>query len=326
MAGVNYEEIIQVFKKEGVVAVPIFSGDEVARIREELHASLEIDHAAALGGDAATLERLGGARMKSKAANLFADDWKFRVVADDRVLAVAGALMAATFGPGDLPGYEHPLGRGDDIRLYLDRCQYRLPDHVRGEGGLGLHLDRNPKDPYFLHSDGKNKTTKHASGLLKFRPIQSFISLTDQYGSESGGLRVVRGFHKEIDDYFARSSEDLGSAKGGEFFRMDSKIHASLWKRAAPVDAPAGSIVFWDNRLAHATCEKLTSHDSREVLYTAYVPSNELNRKYIQMQLENLRRGLAPPAYNSTSKEPCHCGIDFGALTMRQKEVLGLLD
>lgn len=128
---------------------------------------------------------------------------------------------------------------------------------MRAEGGLGLHLDRNPVDPYLFNCKKK---------MVKWRPIQSWIALTDQFGCNCGGLRVVRGFHKEcviffdsvltsfrIEQYFGRvDRSSLGSEEaltsGGEFFRLNPNSHANLWKRLEPVNAPAGSIVLWDNR------------------------------------------------------------------------------
>lgn len=89
---------------------------------------------------------------------------------------------------GKTKGFEHPFGPTSDLLLFLDGCQYRLPDSIRAEGGLGLHLDRNPVDPFLDHCKKK---------MSKWRPIQSWIALTDQFGCDCGGLRVVRGFHKE---------------------------------------------------------------------------------------------------------------------------------
>lgn len=315
---INLDEIISIFKNEGFVVMPIFSSKQVKAMRRDFHLSLGIDHQLALAGNPDTLSHLSGARMKSCAKNIYAPRWKLNAVTDDRILRVAEALIKTTFGPGNIEGFTHPLGKGDDIRLFLDRTHYRLPDHVRNEGGLGLHLDRNPYDPYFLN-------TKNFK-LIKFRPIQSFISLVDQFNCESGGLRVVRAFHKEIDEYFERSSQDLNSNDGGEFFRLDYKKHAQLWKRLEPVDVPAGSIVFWDNRLPHSTAEKLTSSDSREVLFTSYLPSNEINCNYAKLQLEYIKQNLVPPAFNKGSKDYIYYDLDLDLLSERQREILGFND
>ena len=80
---------------------------------------------------------------------------------------------------------------------------------MRPEGGLNLHLDRNPHDPYLEKS----------TGLSKWLPIQAIVCLTDHYDGDSGGLKVVPGFHKEIVKYFHESGK-ASSCSSGEFYRL----------------------------------------------------------------------------------------------------------
>lgn len=95
-------------------------------------------------------------------------------------------LINATYSSGSEPGFTHPFGHSNDVLPFIDHVAYRLPDHIMAEGGLSLHIDRNPHRPF--------------SGQY-FRPIQSWIALTDHYGGESGGLLVVPGFHLEYDNF-----------------------------------------------------------------------------------------------------------------------------
>ena len=97
--------------------------------------------------------------------------------------------MLNTFSSSIENKFERPLGFSDDVLPCIDRICYRLPDHIRREGGLGLHIDRNPYHPY--------KTDR-------FRPIHSFISLTDHYDFQSGGLQLIDKFHNEYDEYFCK--------------------------------------------------------------------------------------------------------------------------
>lgn len=339
------EAFILEYKQEGYVVVPIFTAEEVSELRRNFHESLGVDHEALLSaGESAAdlaLKTVGGPRVKSKAAMVYAPQWKLNACTDARLLSFVRRLQAATFGPADVPQFSHPFGRSDDVVLFLDCAQYRLPDTIRAEGGLGLHLDRNPTDPYLLNispkqpAKGGKRNTKpvskrgsasSTSALTKFRPIQSFIALTDQYGSESGGLRVVPGFHKEHDQYFRNGAKDEESLKHGEFFRFDATTHATLWSRAIPVDVAAGSVVFWDNRLPHSTAQKLTSFDTREILYTAYLPSIPLNLSYAAQQLIAIRNKEPPPAFQSGSRskfgsQPQYFE-DETALTPEQKKLL----
>jgi hypothetical protein len=57
------------------------------------------------------------------------------------------------------------------IDVILQSCNsIAIKDVVHSEGGLSLHLDRNPLDPYLLLS----------GGLEKWRPIQGFVCLTGE--------------------------------------------------------------------------------------------------------------------------------------------------
>lgn len=202
----------------------------------------------------------------------------------DKVYTCMKELMANTYLNGKINGFEHPFGQSDDILALIDRCCWRLPDVIRREGGLELHLDRNPIDPY--------------SNLKSWRPIQAFVCLTDHFGDQYGGLKVVKGFHNEIDDYFAKNKEEISN--GGPFHRLHSKSHYSLSKRLESVIAPKGSLVCWDNRLPHATSHILAGSDTREVVYVGWLPDVELNRKYCQEQLSNIRNDIFDKNWKET--------------------------
>jgi len=198
---------------------------------------------------------------------------------------------------------------------YIDRVCWRLPDNIKSEGGLSCHLDRNPYDPYLMKS----------GSLKKWRPIQAFVSLTDQYGTNSGGLKVVKGFHHKIDEYFNKNMKD-DTNKGGEFYRLNSKSHALLAKNLCPIDAPKGSLVCWDNRLPHATCQLLDGYDTREVIYVGWLPNIELNKKYCAQQLENIRLNRPPPAYIDDDKQNSDKNWSENELTDKQKKMLAIVD
>lgn len=133
----------------------------------------------------------------------------------------------------------------------------------------------------------------------------------------------MSGFHKRIDTYFTGKA----SEGGGEFFRMNNPQHDSLQKACQPVVAPAGSMVFWDNRLPHATASKLAGHDTREVVYTGFLPDVPLNRVYISKQLAAMRANKPPPAYEEHNKaEKCDRNWVDTQLTSEQKDLLGYSD
>lgn len=254
------EEHLEHFKTYGYVVVPIFSEEEVQKIRASFHKTLlshGIDHDAILSGAVTPPDAI---RSKSTVCDIRDEPWKIAAEQDPRIKSLYKFIMDRTFATGVTPGYEHPLGASDKLIHYIDRLCYRLPDHIRSEGGLKLHIDRNPYYPY--------------SGCTKFRPIQSFISLVDHYGHKSGGLQLVPKFHLEYDTYFKALdvSKHIGEPSGGEFYRMHDKTHDKVRSRLETISVPAGAVVLWDNRLPHATCELFESDDSREVLYFAYLP------------------------------------------------------
>ena len=99
------------------------------------------------------------------------------------------------------------------------------------------------------------------------------------------------------------SSDKSKIVKGGEFFRMNGKKHFNLTKQCRAINAPRGSLICWDNRIPHATCQKLTSKDTKEVVYTGFLPDVKLNRKYIKKQQENLQKNIPPPGYITNNKK-----------------------
>jgi ectoine hydroxylase-related dioxygenase (phytanoyl-CoA dioxygenase family) len=285
------EEDCENFKRYGFVVVEnVLTPAEVDAARQHLHdnvhAETGIYHQGENWSDV-------GARLKGPGMKMYYSRWKLDIQLHRNAINSYKQLLQETWGPSNISGFEHPFGSIDceQTKQMVDRVCYRLPDCVHSEGGLSLHLDRNPLDPYL----------SLAGGLDKWRPIQGFICLTDHLDSGSGGLKVVPGFHKSIDRYFSEHasaevrSECLG--KRGEFFRMGGKSYTKLQKQlevgpsaiytgrstslcvvwGQTVYAPRGSMVLWDYRLPHATSEVLAGNDSREVVYVGFLPSIEIN-------------------------------------------------
>jgi len=241
------EQLIDDFNRDGVIVIEdVFSANEIVVIRTKFHQQLKtmgIDHEKILSGEN-TMDN--NSRIKSDVSKIFYNKWKLDTHLDPRVYAITKKLLMKTYGDDTNDAFQHPYGNFNDILCYIDRVCYRLPDHIREEGGLGLHMDYNPKDPYLLSSGGQKK----------WRPIQSFIALTDHYSGDSGGLKVVKGFHHKVDEYFKDLNIEKGDKEAGEFFRMNNG-HERLKKECQPIIVPAGSLVLWDNRLPHATTKNL---------------------------------------------------------------------
>ena len=298
---------IEEYKRTGLLIIEnVLTEKEIDTARQGLHDQLHmygIDHDKVLSGEQILDE---GPRLKSTASKIFYSKWKMDVHLNEKVYRCMKQLMEATYQTDGIKGFEHPFGLSSDILACIDRVCWRVPDIIRAEGGLELHIDRNPFDPYLL---------KH-NGLKKWRPIQAFVTLTDSYGSDSGGLRVVPGFHHEIDAYFTKSKPATES--DGEFYRLNSLSHVSLARKLQPIMAPRGSLVCWDNRLPHATCAKLSGTDTREVVYVGWMPNIPLNKSYAQNQLLGIR------ANKSNDSHFADRDWDESDLTELQYQLLGI--
>lgn len=311
------EEQIKEYDDTGLLIIEsLFSPQEVEEIRNKMHNKMMtqgIDHHQILNK---TVEYTDGVRKKSKLSRTFYAKWKIDAHLDERIYDIMRQLLVSTYGCNKDKNYENPYGPFDDIIAYIDRICWRLPDNVRAEGGLGLHLDRNPWDPYL---------TSTQNGLKKWRPIQAILVLTDHWGTDTGGLQIVSGFHKEIDNYFSKnSSNDTHNVSlGGEFYRMNSKTHAKIEKRLQPVNAPKGSLICWDNRLPHATTSRLSGSDTRECIYSAFLPKVPLNISYCEQQRNNIIKNIPPPAYLDDDDEKSDRDWDLKDLSDLQKKLLG---
>lgn len=304
------DQHIEEFLETGIVVIEnVLTPDEIFEARNNFHnqlLTLGINHDAILNSNE---KSDGKSRLKSPVSRLFYAKWKLLDIhLHPNVCQAMDELLRATYSSGATPGFIHPFGPSTTNLCYVDRVCWRLPDRIQHEGGLDLHLDRNPINPYF-------------DGLMKFRPIQAFVALTDHYGPESGGLKVVKGFHKILDDYFSQVTESTST--GGEFYRFNSKSHVKLAKKCETIYAPKGSLVCWDNRLPHATCDKLSGFDSREVVYTGFLPDVEINRRYVQQQAISIRQNIPPPAYMGSGEQ---CDKDWTLLSVDQARRLMMSD
>ncbi len=240
-------EQIEHFQEWGYVVIEnILTEEEVESARNALHENIYnitggIRHR---GENWADLKNK--AMMKGPANGIYYAQWKLQgIQMKSNLVEAYESIMEATYLSGNVPNFEHPFQIDTAVTIgsssstsktptptplasfcYTDRVCYRLPDIIHSEGGLALHIDRNPIDPYLVTS----------GGLAKWRPIQGFLSLTDHYDGTSGGLKVVPGFHKISTEYF-QSHENDGEfqekciGKRGEFFRMGGKSYSSLQKK-----------------------------------------------------------------------------------------------
>jgi hypothetical protein len=255
----------------------------------------------------ASVALLGGIRGKSVTANMFYTSTIMNLYVNQTMQNVFSALINATYN-ADNPLYTHPFGKLDSSfpLPYLDRFGFRLPSwippvttvdgHViTPELGLGLHLDMNPFNPFLFDSGN--------SCLPKWRPFQSFVTVTDHMMEEHGGLCVVPGFHRHINTFFqvcdSRVKMETAASHNGEFFRMNHYSGSDL--DTIPVKAPPGSLVLWDVRLPHKTTRTCQNPVGRMQIYGSWLPDVDINRKYCDMQRRHFLSGILPPSEHSNA-------------------------
>ena len=273
------EQHISDFIEHGFTIVEgVLSEQEVDVARNAFHQQLfhdfGINHDEIL--NSGKTRRLGVRKKSHSASNeVRFSKWKLDVHAHPSVFQAMSDVHKCTFSSGEEPGFEHPFGSYDsqNLLMFCDAVAYRMPDHIQCEGGLGLHIDRNPLNPY--------------THIPFFRPIQGFVALTDHLGSDSGGLCVVPGYHMKCEQYFAKHPQI--ESKGGNFFRLPHSAHGELYEKLEVLPyVPKGSLVLFDNRLPHATTEWFRAFDTREVVYTGFLPPVELNYDFVKKQREDL--------------------------------------
>ncbi len=145
------------FRETGLLVIEdVLTGEEIETARNAFHNHLKeklgIDHSAVIDGTASPPLH----RIKSPVSRIFYPGWKLLDVhMHPNVSGLAKELLCKTYGSAEDPLFAHPFAPFQDIHAYVDRICWRLPDSIRTEGGLGLHLDRNPFDPYLLQSTAR---------------------------------------------------------------------------------------------------------------------------------------------------------------------------
>jgi len=336
------EEQVREFVREGVLVVDdVLSQQELEAARVGLDDTLRRH-----GIEPSNLAETGRALRKLSSTNgsggvldVFFEPWKLQVATNPALFAVTTQLWEAAFLCRDDAAQErdavpederfrwHPYGAFDCQTgyCYIDRIGYRIPTKLAEQLGaeveteqpqsgkkiktrrprqalqrsLTPHLDCCPDNMY------ENKT--------KWRPIQCFVSLTDNLLPKTGGFEAVRGgFHRNFDTWAKyRPPTVFASKKGngidattittsisapcvGEYTHIRPKEDRNVMQRIQHVPVKAGAAVFWDNRVPHANAYRHDGVVPRSVVYCSFLPDIALNRMYVRRQLANWMEGRQP--------------------------------
>jgi hypothetical protein len=218
--------------------------------------------------------------------------------------------------------------------MYIDRICYRLPTKIAEKLGEQINGDSKKKKKKKLrsiqrsltphldccpgtffdknqnqnqHDTAKTTTTetKTKTETKKWRPIQCFVSLTDNLEANTGGFEAAKGFHKDFHKWSqtriptiviqknkdgSRTAIPIPAACVGEYTHMRPKEDREVMDRVCHIPVPAGSAVFWDNRIPHSNAYTHNGTIPRAVVYCSFLPDVELNRCYVQNQLLNYQQ------------------------------------
>ena len=253
--------------------------------------------------------------------DLFYPEWKMQVANNPRLFHATCQLWEAAYChqgetldelDDSLAFKWHPYGPFDCQRgyAYVDRIGYRIPTELAEQLGsqskgtkakkakpiqrsLTPHLDCCPE-------------TLFSNTASKWRPIQCFVSLTDNLEPNTGGFEAAPGFHREFHRWSRPETLVVRKTNGrreqisvpapciGEYTHIRPQEDSDIMTRIQHIPVRAGSAVFWDNRIPHANAYRNNSSKARAVVYCSFLPDVELNREYVRRQLWNYRHRVPP--------------------------------
>jgi hypothetical protein len=222
---------------------------------------------------------------------------------------------------------------------YIDRIGFRLPSKIAEQIGKEVIKEQpiDAKKPVRKkyrsrpiqrsltpHFDCCPETYHDITTKSKWRPIQCFVSLTDNFYPNTGGFEAVPGFHRQFRAWtqngrrhkVQNSSQAHPRPCVGEYTHINPTHDRDIMIRVKHVPVEAGCAVFWDNRIPHgnayrndpadcnpAILNKIDRSDptamllrsgARAVVYCSFLPDVDINRSFVCSQLEAWKLGRAP--------------------------------
>ena len=318
---------IDEYLENGVLVVEnVLSQEEVEHAKRGFQQSLQARGVHSFEEEdvssARAFDRLSSTNGSGGVLDIFHDDWKLQGVATHpRLYSITTQLWKAAYNRGDcddkhsLPSEEqyqwHPFGKDIDFDkgyVYIDRVGFRLPTPLSQTWGDRIHPEQKRKKLRAV----QRSLTPHldccpddffSDTSRKWRPIQCFVSLTDNLDSNSGGFEAAPGFHRVFDQWAEeRRREQMQSQKEdnaqapaslcvGEYTHIRPKEDEEVMKQVRHIPVAAGSAVFWDNRLPHANSYRNDRQLPRMVVYCSFLPDIEKNRQYVHDQLKAWKQG-----------------------------------
>lgn len=223
---------------------------------------------------------------------------------------------------------------------YIDRIGFRLPTNLAEQIGKDImneQMDKSQQQPakksrprpiqrsLTPHFDCCPETY-HDTNKSKWRPIQCFVSLTDNIHPNTGGFEAAPGFHREFRSWTENGRRQHTDADDdrqphplpcvGEYTHINPTHDREILDRVQHIAVKAGCAVFWDNRIPHGNAYRnvpttesggvmnsVESNDApnvlersgaRAVVYCSFLPDVNINRSFVERQLLDWKCGRSP--------------------------------
>lgn len=195
--------------------------------------------------------------------------------------------------------YRLPLKPGGMIEIYQHQSLWNTRQYpglhaifteLYGTEKLTVTIDRagfkpprHPDHPEYDHK-GFTHWDVDTTNLPKRFGAQAVLCLSDT-DSDMGGFQCIPGFHKNLEEWIATQPADRNP-------RMPDLTGLTV----VPIPAKAGSIVIWNNRLAHGNGHNV-SNKPRLSQYVSMYPADRMSDEVREQRVEQWRNRTPP--YNS---------------------------
>ena len=265
------EDELAGFRRDGYfVRESVFGAAELARMRAAVEAVHARVSAAAAGSDAAPTERIDGKRYQELLGSLVKWEWQ-ELRADVRSMEPFLHLDAGLERLVDDPRLWQPvtaLCGASLLALFTDKLNFKRP----GGAEFPWHQD----SPYFAFE------CPHVDRLVS---LQVYL---DDATLENGCLWLIPGSHA-----LGRLPcfEDQGTL-GRLYTDVERALPGAL---PVPIEAPAGSVIFFHGDVVHGSRRNRTSSDRRAFVLT-YQPAGHAQFRRPGVRPVNLAGESALPA------------------------------
>jgi hypothetical protein len=259
------------------------------------------------------LGKLSSTKGAGGVIDLFYMDWKLKLNENEKIAKILQELWARTYAINH-EYFQHPFETIDTSKAYMaiDRVCFRVPENLSKELGTQKHPLQRSLTPHLDCCPHKRFDGK------RWKPIQSFVALTDAMNPNEGGFEACPEFHKGFDDWAAHRElpahlTSLDQLCVDQFTALRPKEESFVYERFRPIPYKAGDLILWDHRIPHANSMSNQTDRVREVVYLGFLPAVSLNESFARDQWERFQQGILPLGFWHKSDMRQHCSYSFSS-------------